>query len=99
LIQIGNSVPRQGDQIVHVGDLLDYSSEKAVHATVIKQRNRKLEVGLARIREFRYINLSVDAGAMHSLTVATACSRTLSNYNIRSSWMFMKTMATQKQLP
>jgi hypothetical protein len=50
--------------ITNGDDLLDWFSEKAVRATLTEQADRKREVDLARIREFRYINISADAGTV-----------------------------------
>jgi hypothetical protein len=70
LIRVGASIPRKVDQIANVGDSLDRFSETVVGAAVVEQADRKLEADLARIREFGYINISVDASRVHSLTVA-----------------------------
>jgi hypothetical protein len=70
LIQVGAFIPPKADQISTVGHLLCRSSENAALAAVIEQADRKREMHFARIREFQYVNISIEAGTMHSLAAA-----------------------------
>jgi hypothetical protein len=68
-IEFGASIRRRPGQTPNAGNLLDQSSEKAVCPAVIESADRGLEVHFARIRRFRDVNISVDAGAVHSFKV------------------------------
>jgi hypothetical protein len=69
LIPVRPSIPRTADDIANAGDLLDRFCGKRLRLAVIEQVDRKLNAHLAQIREFQSVNILVDAGTMHSLTV------------------------------
>jgi hypothetical protein len=69
LIQLGASLPRQGNQIVNITNFLDRFSDRRVRDEMIQVADDKFQADIANLRDVHFVNISVDSGTVHSFSV------------------------------